>query len=181
MSEIEWRDVPGFEGVYQASSEGQIRRHPNAKNNHKSHPKSGDGTLSIRLKQRGYLTCCLQTDGKIRTYLVHRLVAAAFWGSPEGDRTFVNHKNFIKTDNRPENLEWVTPRENVLHAIRGGRHEAPKLRGEDTSNAKLTAEDVRAIRILAKEHTPVEIARRFKVGPAAIYHVITRRNWAHVE
>lgn len=111
----EWRDVPGYEGRYQASSLGRIQ---------------GPRGLNKPFKNRdGYLVATLYTrDGKVRTG-VHRLVALAFIPNPE-DKPQTNHKNGIRTDNRPENLEWVTCSENNLHRRRvlkggGGRPKKP--------------------------------------------------------
>lgn len=64
----------------------------------------------------GYWTVALHKDKKQQMCLVHRLVAQAFIPNPE-HKTQVNHKNGIRTDDRLENLEWVTPQENVRHAF----------------------------------------------------------------
>lgn len=111
-----WKDIPGYEGRYQASSMGRIRG-----------PR---GTLNKPFIARdGYLVATLYNDRKkIRTG-AHRLVALAFIPNPE-NKPQINHKNGIRTDNRPENLEWVTCSENNLHRRRvlqggGGRPKRP--------------------------------------------------------
>lgn len=62
----------------------------------------------------GYQMVNLCVDGKSHIKTVHRLIALAFIPNPDG-LEFVNHKNEVKTDNRPENLEWVTRSENVRY------------------------------------------------------------------
>ena len=111
----EWRDIPGYEGRYQASSLGRIR---------------GPRCVNRPFKNRnGYMVATLFKDGeKIRTG-VHRLVAVAFIPNTEG-KPQINHINGDKLDNRPENLEWVTCSENNLHRRRvlnggGGRCKRP--------------------------------------------------------
>lgn len=67
----------------------------------------------------GYFQVCLSKDRKIKSIMVHRLVAKAFLPLKEGKR-IVNHKNGVKTDNRVENLEWCTHSENSKHANTNG-------------------------------------------------------------
>jgi len=66
-----------------------------------------------------YLRLCLRNSGAKKNHFVHRLVAKAFVDNPEG-KPFINHKNGVKTDNRPENLEWVTQSENQQHSYDTG-------------------------------------------------------------
>ena len=112
----EWRDLPGYEGLYQASNLGQIRG-----------PR---GTVNKPFKNRdGYLVATLYNGRKKSRTGAHRLVAMAFIPNPD-NKPQINHKNGIRTDNRPENLEWVTCSENNLHRRRvlhggGGREKRP--------------------------------------------------------
>ena len=76
--------------------------------------------LKTRIQKGGYEELVIVVDNKKHYHRVHRLMAKTFLKID--DDLQVNHKNFIKTDNRLENLEVVTPKENIAHAIRGGVH-----------------------------------------------------------
>lgn len=111
----EWRPVPGYEGYYEVSDLGHVRRLKQA---------SGTQTERIlKLLPQGhkgeYQSVVLSRHSQIKSFPVHRLVALAFIG-PLPRRHEINHKNGIKTDNRPANLEYVTKSENQLHALRTG-------------------------------------------------------------
>ncbi len=104
----EWRQVVGFP-QYEVSSLGRVRRGERIRKLHTS-----------KAFTSGYPSVTLCTSGKLRTFKVHRLVAAAFIGPALGLE--VNHKNFDKADNRPANLEYVTRLENATHAALNGRY-----------------------------------------------------------
>lgn len=108
----EWRDIPGFEGRYQASTLGRIKSL-----SRKVNSMHGPATKTIReriLKTNGdpYLLVCLGGDA---VRLVHRSVAQAWIPNPE-NLPCVNHKDGNKLNNTVENLEWVTYSQNERHS-----------------------------------------------------------------
>ena len=77
--------------------------------------EKGD-TLKTQINKYGYLNLAICTDGKTKNFLVHRLIAKAFIPNP-GNKPMVNHIDGNKLNNKISNLEWVTARENAVHAI----------------------------------------------------------------
>jgi hypothetical protein len=100
-----WKDIVGFEGLYEISNHGRI----------KSSGEFIDGWVD-----GGYRRVSLCKCGKETVYKVHRLVGLHFIPNPES-KPFINHKNCIGTDNRVENLEWCTASENIQHAYDNNR------------------------------------------------------------
>lgn len=103
MEEV-WKDIAGYEGLYQVSNLGRI----------KAFAKKGlpqDKILSCA-NSNGYRMIYLRKDGKRSYHSVHRLVAKAFIPNPK-KMPFVNHKNEKKSDNRTENLEWCDAKYNT--------------------------------------------------------------------
>ncbi len=111
----EWRDIPGLEGVFQVSNLGQVRSFTRKKKGYRSGVLKG-GIIRPQVTEKGYLKVDFRYNNVRYIYKVHRLVMLVFMGVPQEGMT-VNHKNGIKFDNRLENLEYMTQRENVRHAI----------------------------------------------------------------
>lgn len=103
-----WKDVPGYSGLYQVSNLGRVKsieRYDAKKHRVK------ERILKQANRGNGYKVVVLFSNGH-KMYAVHRLVALAFIPNPDG-LPQINHKNEIKTDNRAENLEWCTPKQNA--------------------------------------------------------------------
>lgn len=103
-----WRPVPDYEGIYSVSDRGRVRREAGSERCKVSRIlKPGSDT-------QGYLHVRLCRNGRGKTTKVHHLVLDAFVGSRRKGRV-CNHKNGTRDDNRLENLEWVTHRQNTWH------------------------------------------------------------------
>lgn len=115
-----WKDIAGYEGIYQISTLGQVKSLDRLVKNHSGTHYFKRGAIKLqRQKSNGYLIVDLYKDNIPKTYHVHRLVADAFIPNPDGKET-VNHKDGIVTNNALGNLEWATPREQNLHFYRNG-------------------------------------------------------------
>lgn len=110
-----WRDVPGYEGIYEVSYLGEVRSYKDVSNS--KHKNWEQVTLEekIDLKNR---TCSvhLYKDGELKSHYIHRLVASAFLPNPLLKEE-VNHIDGNRLNNELSNLEWTTKKENVNHAM----------------------------------------------------------------
>jgi len=164
-----WVKIPSFP-MYSVSSLGNVRRDVHVYGHAKGavlHPGISNGYPHVML-----------TDGKrIHGRPVHRVATEAFLGQRENGM-FVNHKDGNKKNNAKNNLEYVTPSENNLHASRIGL--LPK--GEKHGMAKLTNEKVKTMRWLRScGGTWVGIGRKFGVSYVCAREAIKGRTWAHVK
>lgn len=117
-----WKDIPGYEGLYQASSLGRIRTCENKVTSNALYSTRVWKSRIMRGRGDNYSTgkrVSLWKDGKSKDYLVARLVALTFLGDPPKDYT-VNHKDGNRLNNIVENLEWLSRGDNVRHAFATG-------------------------------------------------------------
>lgn len=168
-----WKPVVGFEGWYEVSDRGNLRRLLERDGKPLATPR----VLSLAVDGDGYVNTKLSIGGRIFNKKRHTLVAEAFIGvAPRGKQ--VNHIDGVKTNNHVANLEWVTARENNRHARRTGL--VRTLRGGECSWAKLTEDDVRWIRSVRPSLTLSSIAKQLGVSQALIDLVARRKTWKHV-
>lgn len=166
MQEENWKAVVGYEGLYEISDHGRVRSLDRPSRN-----RYGSFQLRGRLKAQhtnanGYLYLRLSQGGKERTATVHVLVAKAFL-APCG-KPWVNHKDFNRTNNRVENLEWVTPHENATHARVAGR-----------MGKRLTLASVQSIRECRARtgRTLESIAKEFGVTLQNVSQILRHEIW----
>jgi hypothetical protein len=161
-----WRAIVNFPN-YMVSDEGHVRSIKRRR------------LKALVKNKRGYVQVNLYRHGRVKNFLVHRLVAQAFLGDiPRGWE--VNHIDGNKINNHLPNLELVSAAQNRHHARMVGL--VKPMRGEKNLNAKLTEDQVRSMRSLREQRVPVvELARRFEVTPRAVYAILSRKTWSHLD
>lgn len=161
--EEKWLDIPNYEGIYQVSSLGNIRSVERQVNTWNSYKTIKPITLKQHKEKNGYLGIILQK----KNFYVHRLVAMAFIPNPE-NKPQVNHINEIKDDNRVENLEWVTAKENVNFGTCIDRRAKTQKEQKCQINNKATSKPVVCI-TTQKEFLSINDACRFyKIDPSSV-------------
>lgn len=122
MNEV-WKDIKDFEGLYQISNFGRVRSLDRWVNNSSNGGYNLKGRVLANKKgTNDYSLTCLSKEGKQYYFLVHRLVGLHFIEMPEhvkeSQRQEINHIDEDITNNHVDNLEWVTPKENMNHGTR---------------------------------------------------------------
>ena len=127
MEEV-WKNVVGYDGIYQVSNTGRIKRIL----------KSKERMLIGRLDKDGYKEVILSKKQNKKYCKLHRLVAEAFVPNTN-NKPQVNHKDRNKTNNSADNLEWVTGSENTIHSFVTGRkpHKGTRAVSQFTKDMKL--------------------------------------------
>lgn len=121
-----WKDIAGYEGIYEVSNLGRIKTVARVDRAGKPVPER----IRSNVEVHGYLYCELWKDNHSKRFAVHRLVASAFIPNPEG-KPEVNHIDGNKKNNVISNLEWCTYSENAYHAFKNNLARAYDRSGEN--------------------------------------------------
>ncbi len=127
MKEEIWKDIEGYEGLYQVSNLGRVKR---MRFINKNTNIEKERIKSQKIRKDGYLEVALYKNGKGKYIQVHRLVAKSFIPNPK-KLPQVNHIDGIKTNNIVENLEWVSISDNAIHSSRVLRNNVRKINQYD--------------------------------------------------
>jgi hypothetical protein len=176
----EWRPVVGWEGLYEVSSLGRVRSLDRIFVNRSGARMRSNGRI-VRLKACGYKgrrrRVMLYAEGKKFQRFVHHLVLEAFVG-PRPQGYTANHLDGDPGRNWASNLEWVTLKENHLHAQAMGLW---TQRGEASTRAIYSTEEVLLIRRLHKGGMgPTSIAQQLSRNLLTIKSIVYRNTWAHL-
>jgi hypothetical protein len=172
-----WKDVPGWEGYYQASSEGRIRSVERKAISRSKSTRNAPATIRKQCTiSNGYKQIVLHRDGIRTRFLVHRLILFTFCGLPADGLSQGHHKNGNKADNRIENLEWVTSSQNMRHAIDILKRQ--NLCGENNPSAKLSLEIVKGIRMdFSNGKSQGEIGRKYHIAQSHVSRIVRNIQW----
>ena len=174
MEEEIWKDIEGFEGLYQVSNLGRVKSLVRPY-------RRTEKIITATPNTAGYLIVGLRRPGSVKSMLVHRLVMQAFEPIDNSDEMSVNHKDFNITNNRLENLEWCTYEYNLRHSYDTGLFNKAKISGENNHEAKLTWDDVAYIReyYIPKDRRFGQraMARKFGVSRPSIRRVLSGDGW----
>lgn len=171
-----WKDIQGYEGIYQVSNLGRVKRlahediYYRKDTNIQCHRPVGEKILKLSPTHDGYLDICLRRDGKDSYYAVHRLVAAAFIPNFE-NKSQVNHIDGNRSNNAAHNLEWCTCQENVQDQIRRS--------GRDACIAAIRKAQGRQLKCIETQQIFAsigEVSRKLGCDAAAITSSIERRS-----
>lgn len=170
-----WRPILGCEGAYSASSFGRIRSEPRVINDKNGLPRVLKAKLlkAAPSKSHGYPVVNIVRHGKRHPWLVHRLVAETFLGSPP-DGMECAHLDGRRTNPRVENLEWKTHSQNEQDKVLHGT----MRRGEAVNLAKL--KETTVLHIFHDNDRQRDIARKHGVHQSLVSRIKSGKVWRHI-
>lgn len=176
MEEI-WKDITGYEGLYQVSSLGNVK----SLDRYVKHYRGGNcfkkgATLKPSKNRKGYYLIVLAKEGISRSKSIHRIVAETFIPNQQ-NKPQVNHKDGNKTNNSVQNLEWATQEENMTHAFENGLNKGSMLGKKGVSHPRnlLTQYDVNEIKKMYNQGVKIKyIANSFNVSYKTIQRALKK-------
>lgn len=173
-----WKSIEGF-NRYEVSNLGRVRSLNVTYTNSTGVQRSIIGRiLKYGYYKDGYSKVILSQKSILKTLKVHRLVAKAFIPNLE-NKPYVNHINGIKTDNRVQNLEWVTPKENSQHFFSSDLYVCNN-NGEKNGMSKMKKEDIIKIREMRKTMSIKYVAYFFNISHSQVSSIANKKSWCHV-
>lgn len=173
MEEV-WKDIPKYKGMYQISNFGRVRSWNNNGNNRKGR-RASPKYLKIYVDSLGYKSVAMCINSTPKRFRIHRLLCQVFKKNP-CSKKHVNHIDGNKKNNCLSNLEWVTPKENSLHAKRIGLIDNL---GQKNGNSKLSLEDVKEIKY-GRNYNRIKLSKKLGVTKDTISAIRNGKSWGHV-
>ena len=165
-----WKDIKGFEKLYQISNKGQIK----SLTKKRGFYQAKEMILKQKITKFGYANITLLKNNKPSFCVVHRLVAETFIPNPE-NKPQVNHKDGNKLNNHVSNLEWCTCSENMKHAYKNNLRDS---HGENHSQNKLTNKDI--INIRKSKEKGCNLSKKYSVSRSSISRIRKGNSWKHL-
>lgn len=170
----EWIDVYGYEDIYEVNIEGKVRN------------KKTGNIMAEYSSGHMYNYVQLNKNGKTVKHYIHRLIGMHFIANP-GHHKQINHKDLNKRNNHIDNLEWVTPGQNVRHAVENGafehvreisRQTLERVRKYKKKVRKLSKEDVQKARLLFEQGvSKIYIANMLKTSTGVVRNILEGRTY----
>lgn len=167
---MEWRNIHGYEGLYQVSDTGEVRSVDRITTGSRTRKIKGV-VLKKTKTTTGYLAVTLCKDGKPKIEKVHRLVAKAFIENPNG-KPNINHIDNNPLNNNVSNLEWCTQSENLYHAYRIGaakQSTKPKIATDSIVEAA-----IKEYIPYDREHSVLAISKKIGISAPTLYTAMKR-------
>lgn len=169
-----WKDIKGFEGLYQVSNLGKIKSLERKRKNYSKMQIVPEKIKSTRKDPQGYHQCDLYKDNKQKTVRIHRVVAEAFIKNPDGKET-VNHEDGNKDNNQVSNLEWATFAEQNEHFYKNKLKSEENIKKAVRAMNKAQSKRTRCITTGEIFESASEAGRAKKVSSSLIMRVCRGR------